>query len=214
MKKEWHSENLRYAERAKGRTAALLALCLLLSACGSGLPAAGTAAAAVTSAAQAPAPESAEKPGNEESAWSGLSFTTQDLAGNQVTAEELFSSHEITMVNNWTTWCPYCIREFPALEKLNAVLAEKDCAVVGICRDVYAPVSRTADEARELLKETGVTYPNLVSFKAADEYFPAQAVPVTYFVDRGGNIIGEPVVGARIDAYLPAVEALLSEMLQ
>ena len=188
-------------------------LMLLFSGCGTKTQDAGTSAAASAapseevqvSAAAAPAETSAEN------GWSGLSFTTKDLDGNTVTAEELFSSHRITMVNCWTTWCPYCIEEFPELEKLSGVLSEKDCALVGLCLDAQAPVSRTADEARELLKQTGVTYPNLVSFREAEAMFPSQAVPTTYFVDSEGRIVGEPVVGALIDAYLPAVEKLLKQ---
>ena len=33
-----------------------------------------------------------------------VSFTTTDLDGNPISSEEIFSQHEITMVNIWSSW--------------------------------------------------------------------------------------------------------------
>ena len=64
-----------------------------------------------------------------------LSFETTDLNGNAVSSEELFSSHQITMVNVMTTWCTYCIQELPELQELSESYASRGCAVVGLLYD-------------------------------------------------------------------------------
>ena len=64
-----------------------------------------------------------------------FSFKTTDLNGNAVSSEELFSTHQITMVNVMTTWCGYCIQELPELQRLSELYAEKNCAVIGVLYD-------------------------------------------------------------------------------
>lgn len=44
-----------------------------------------------------------------------ISFETDDLDGNAVKSEELFSQNKITMINIWGTYCGPCIEEMPEL---------------------------------------------------------------------------------------------------
>ena len=138
-----------------------------------------------------------------------VEFETTDTEGNPVKSEELFASHEITMVNIWASWCGYCIGEMEELEAINGRLAEKDCCVVGILSDGNKETALAA--GKEILKEKGVTYTNILPPENLDDVFYADGYPTTYFVNREGIIVGTPISGARIDKYEPAVEAILSE---
>ena len=91
-----------------------------------------------------------------ELAGKALHFTTTDINGNTVTSEELFGSHEITMLNVWASWCGPCIGELQELEALNNRLAGKDCAVIGLLIDGDDPDA--VETARQILREKGVTY--------------------------------------------------------
>ena len=138
-----------------------------------------------------------------------VSFTTTDLDGNPVSSDEIFSEHEITMVNVWATWCHWCVSELPELEKLNNELADKDCAIIGLCGD--AETDDLIDEAKKLLEENGDTYLNIRPWDGWDETFDMSCGwPTSFFVDRDGIIIGTPIVGAAISKYKPGFEALLS----
>ena len=137
-----------------------------------------------------------------------VSFRTTDLDGNTISSEEIFSKHEITMVNVWATWCHWCVVELPELEKVNARLAEKDCAVVGLCGD--ADSEETIGEAKRLLSENGDTYLNICPWEGWEDTFDMSGGwPTTFFVDRNGTIVGKPVLGADINAYEPRVAELL-----
>ena len=139
---------------------------------------------------------------------SRVSFETKDLDGRTVSSEEIFSQHEITMVNVWATWCHWCVNELPELEKISGRLAEKDCAVIGLCGD--AENDETIAKAKGLLAENGDTYLNLRPWDGWMDIFDmSQGWPMTFFVDREGTIVGRPVVGADINAYEPRVDALL-----
>ncbi len=143
-----------------------------------------------------------------------VSFETTDLAGNAVRSVDLFSSHRLTMVNLWGTYCGPCINEMPDLEELNTRLQEKDCAIIGVVVDVAGPADAdTIQSAEEILADTGVTYLNLVPWNGLGTALPAQFIPTSYFIDASGQIVGEAAVGARgADEYEALIDALLETL--
>ena len=78
-----------------------------------------------------------------------LSFESEDIDGNPVSSEDIFSQHEITMVNIWATWCGPCKSELEELGEIDRRLSSKDCAILGICIDA----DESPDEARALISE-------------------------------------------------------------
>ena len=89
-------------------------------------------------------------------------FETVDLDGNKVTSDELFANNEVTMINYWGTWCHFCVEEMPELAKINERLAEKNCGIIGIVDGAEADDQESLDDAKAVMMETGVKYPNVV----------------------------------------------------
>lgn len=137
-----------------------------------------------------------------------LHFTTTDINGNTVTSEELFGSHEITMLNVWASWCGPCIGELQELEAINNRLAGKDCAVVGLLYD--GDDSDAVETARQIMREKGVTYTVILPPDNFDEIIEINAFPTTFFVGKDTALTGSPVIGAQVDVYESAVDGLLS----
>ena len=137
-----------------------------------------------------------------------LSFTTTDLDGNTITSDEIFSKNEVTMVNVWATWCVYCVDELPELEVLNSELADKDCAIIGVLGDDGLD-DETLQLGKEILKDSGVTYLNILPWEGWD-YLKPEAWPTSYFVNRAGYIVGTPVQGARFDMYESRIDSILT----
>ncbi len=139
-----------------------------------------------------------------------ISFTTTDIDGNKITSDELFSKHEVTMINIWATWCGPCINELPDLNELNKSLEKKDCAIVGLVGD--GEDEDSVEEAKQILKDCGVEYTNILPWDGAIEkdFVVDEGWPTSFFVDRDGNIVGEPVVGADPEAYEETIEEILN----
>lgn len=137
-----------------------------------------------------------------------LHFTTTDINGNTVTSEELFGSHEITMLNVWASWCGPCIGELQELEAINNRLAGKDCAVVGLLYD--GDDSDAVETARQIMREKGVTYTVILPPDNFDEIIEINAFPTTFFVGKDTALTGSPVIGAQVDVYESAIDGLLS----
>ena len=126
-------------------------------------------------------------------------FEGKDLDGNTVKSDELFSGNAVTVVNFWFTTCGPCVGELAELDALNKELAEKGGALIGVNAFTLDGDEAAISEAKAVLDKKGATYQN-VYFDSDGEAgtFTTNlfAYPTTYVVDRSGNIVGEPIVGA------------------
>ena len=126
-------------------------------------------------------------------------FEGKDLDGNTVKSDELFSGNAVTVVNFWFTTCNPCVGELSELDALNKELAEKGGSLIGVNTFTLDGDEAAISEAKDVLAKKGATYQN-VYFNSDGEAgkFTTNifAYPTTYVVDRNGNIVGEPIVGA------------------
>ena len=137
--------------------------------------------------------------GTYEDTVGSVRFETTDTDGNPVDSAALFAGHKVTMVNLWTTWCTYCIREMPEIEAIHQEFKDQGLGIVGILMD--ANEAGALEEAADLISQTGITYQTLMPVPEIDAIIPALAYPTTYFIDENGNLLGDPVVGADINTY-------------
>ena len=127
------------------------------------------------------------------------SFEGKDLDGNEVKSDELFSANTVTVVNFWFTTCSPCVGELGDLDALNKELADKGGALIGVNAFTLDGDETAIADAKDVLAKKGATYQNVYfdSSSAAGAFTSnIFAFPTTYVVDRNGNIVGEPIVGA------------------
>ena len=122
------------------------------------------------------------------------SFKGKDFDGNDVD-ESLFSKNEATLVNFWFNGCSACVNEMPALEKFSKKLKEEGAELVGINAGTASDEKGLA-EAKDILSKQGVTYRNLILPQDHEYVRKIFSFPTTVVVDKNGNIIGDPIVGA------------------
>jgi thiol-disulfide isomerase/thioredoxin len=122
------------------------------------------------------------------------SITGVTLKGEQH-GPSLLKNSSVTMLNVWTTTCPYCIDEMPILEEVSLELRAEGLQIIGIIGDgMY-----NKNAALGVIDRTGVTYLNIVPEGTFTKTIMdiAYAVPTTIFIDSDGRMIGEPILGAR-----------------
>ena len=127
------------------------------------------------------------------------SFEGKDLDGNEVKSDELFSANAVTVVNFWFTTCSPCVGELGDLDAMNKELADKGGALIGVNAFTLDGDETAIADAKDVLAKKGATYQNVYfdSSSAAGAFTSnIFAFPTTYVVDRNGNIVGEPIVGA------------------
>ena len=146
-----------------------------------------------------PAGSDTSNPPDDGSMQKFPAFEGKDLDGNTVKSDELFSGNTVTVVNFWFTTCNPCVGELAELDALNKELTEKGGSLIGVNTFTLDGDEAAISEAKDVLAKKGATYQN-VYFDSDGEAgkFTTNifAYPTTYVVDRSGNIVGEPIVGA------------------
>ena len=146
-----------------------------------------------------PAGSDTSTPPDDGSMQKFPAFEGKDLDGNAVKSDELFSGNAVTVVNFWFTTCNPCVGELAELDALNKELAEKGGTLIGVNTFTLDGDEAAISEAKDVLAKKGATYQN-VYFASDGEAgkFTTNifAYPTTYVVDRNGNIVGDPIVGA------------------
>ena len=146
-----------------------------------------------------PAGSDTSTPPDDGSMQKFPAFEGKDLDGNTVKSDELFSGNAVTVVNFWFTTCNPCVGELSELDALNKELAEKGGALIGVNTFTLDGDETAISEAKDVLAKKGAAYQNVYfdsdgeAGKFVENVF---AYPTTYVVDRNGNIVGEPIVGA------------------
>ena len=146
-----------------------------------------------------PAGSDTSNPPDDGSMQKFPAFEGKDLDGNAVKSDELFSGNAVTVVNFWFTTCNPCVGELSELDALNKELAKKGGSLIGVNTFTLDGDEAAISEAKDVLAKKGATYQN-VYFDSDGEAgkFTTNifAYPTTYVVDRSGNIVGDPIVGA------------------
>ena len=145
-------------------------------------------------------------------------FETTGIGGDSYT-EKVFSDHDLTLVNIFTTWCSPCVNEIPELEKLYKEMKDKGIGVVGVVLDTVDEDGNqdedTVKKAEILREKTKASYPFLIpdSTMMNGRLKNINAFPESFFVDKDGNIVGDTYTGSHsLDEWKEIIEKELANV--
>jgi peroxiredoxin len=128
-------------------------------------------------------------------------FSLETLSGEAYT----FSQHrgQIFLINFWTSWCPPCRYEMPAMQRVYDKYKDQDLVILGInTTSQDSPVN-----AAEFVSNNGVTFPVLLDFDGlVTQRYLIRSFPTSFFIDRDGiirdTVIGGPMAEALIESRI------------
>lgn len=126
-------------------------------------------------------------------------LTLPALAGEGTVSYATYSDRPL-VINFFASWCPSCIAEMPAFERVHAA-ADGEVAFLGVSE------SDARAASIELAGETGITYDT--AFDREGRFFNAAGglgMPTTIFVEPGGTV-ADVWVGALDESALAALVA-------
>lgn len=115
-------------------------------------------------------------------------------------------SGHVNVVVFWATWCGWCRKEMPEIQKLHDALARKGVNVIAVSIDKR---TTTVDD---FLRRAGSTVPTVVTTPGTQRSYGFNGVPSAVLIDRAGRIRAS-YSGAgsfRLAQVQPQVEALLA----
>lgn len=109
-------------------------------------------------------------------------FTLKTMDGKEVSLDDYRG--KIVFINFWATWCPYCVKEMPDLQKIYE--ENKDDLVI-----LAVDVQESKATVENYMKDKDYTFPILLDEKGevASTYY-ISSYPTTYFVDKEGYLLG------------------------
>ncbi|KNF07605.1 thiol-disulfide oxidoreductase ResA [Gottschalkia purinilytica] len=108
-------------------------------------------------------------------------FTLRNLDGKEVSLKDYRG--KIVLINFWATWCEYCDKEMPDLQKLDKENDDLVVLAVDVMEDeekVKNYIKKGAYDFEVVLDEEGDVAKNYL----------ISAFPTSYFVDKDGTLIG------------------------
>jgi peroxiredoxin len=108
-------------------------------------------------------------------------FELKDPAGKQLRLNELRG--KVVFLNFWATWCPPCIEEMPAMEKLHHKLEEDGLVILAI------NFQEGPERVKEFFAENNFTFKTLLDHDGkVAELYQAWALPVSVIINKRGEI--------------------------
>ena len=115
---------------------------------------------------------------------------------------------KIVLVNLWATWCPPCVYELPALDRLQQRLGSEEFVVVAIS------VDRDPEHARQLFVDRLALAHLDFYFESPERLgktFPVDVLPSNFILDREGRAIG--MLRSYVDWDSPAADEFVGRLL-
>jgi len=115
----------------------------------------------------------------------------------------------VVLLNVWATWCAPCVKEMPALDRLQAMLGGPDFEVVALSID------EAGDRAvRAFFRQIGIKRlrPYVDAFQEASLTLATSGIPLTLLIDRDGREVGRRLGPAEWDR--PHLVELLRDQLR
>lgn len=125
-------------------------------------------------------------------------LTVSDLEGRPVALSEFRG--RVMLLNVWATWCPPCVWEMPAMERLYRELGDEGLEVVAVSVDVASPAAigsgrGSGDAVHSFVQERGLTFTVLLDpDRRIERLYQVRGLPTSYLVDRDG-VIRRTVLG-------------------
>ncbi|MDE5796565.1 MAG: AhpC/TSA family protein [Muribaculaceae bacterium] len=126
-----------------------------------------------------------------------IDFEGNDVKGGKQSFSSLVKPGRYTLVDFWASWCPYCIKEMPALRQLYADWHDKGLDIIGVAvRDRH-------EDTYNAVKRFEVTWPVLYDTERRPyDIYGFSGIPHHILIGPDGTIVSRDESVAQIEARL------------
>lgn len=143
-------------------------------------------------------------------------YSALTLAGEPVAVSDYRG--DVVLLNIWATWCPPCVYEMPALQRLHEQLADDGLKIVAVSVDAPAGVigafGRPGGDVADFRDRFGLTFTVLHDPSGGIQArYQVHGLPATFLIDRDGRIRRKVLGAAEWDEprFADEIRSLLEE---
>ncbi|HEX7089621.1 MAG TPA: TlpA disulfide reductase family protein [Longimicrobiales bacterium] len=119
-------------------------------------------------------------------------FEARTLDGRAASLDSLRG--RVVLLNVWATWCPPCVQEMPALERLHRELGPLGLAVIGVNVDASVGAfdrdGNPGGNVGAFVEQLGLTFPIWLDPEGRiEKLYRINGLPTTFIIDRNGRIV-------------------------
>lgn len=127
-------------------------------------------------------------------------FAVDTFEGARVDSASLRG--RVVLVNVWASWCVYCWKEMPAIERFHNDYRDRGFTMLALSTD------ESAEDARRFLRDKGYTFPGgMVNASVAAALGDVSRLPTSFVIDADGRlrhrIVGQVHYGRLRDLVEP-----------
>lgn len=131
-----------------------------------------------------------------------IDFTLTDLNGNKVSLADY--KGKPVYLNFWATWCPPCRGEMPGIEKVYRAYKDKGLTVLAV------DLGEDKGTVKDFIKQNNYSFTVLLdSDQSVAEKYNISAIPVSYFIDKEGNIAAKKIGALSEEDMKSYIESIL-----
>ncbi|HEY0829194.1 MAG TPA: thiol-disulfide oxidoreductase ResA [Bacilli bacterium] len=120
-------------------------------------------------------------------------FTLQGLDGKEHRLSDY--KGKVLLINFWGTFCPPCVREMPAMQRIYDKYKGEDFEVLAINLD------ESTVTVQSFVKQYKLTFPILMDKNTVRRKYGVSSYPTSFFVDSNGRIT-DIVIQEMTDAFI------------
>jgi len=142
-----------------------------------------------------------EIPSEERKTITDYNWDLMSLDGNRMSFSD--SEGKVILVNFWATWCPPCVAELPAMQRLYEAYGSQI--------DFYFVTSEDPEIVRRFMQKKEFYFPVFIENQRPPEVLRVTTIPTTFLISEEGKIIIKKTGAARWDSE--KVRVLITQLL-
>lgn len=153
---------------------------------------------------QAPATSDSKQPSVDASSEKAIDFTLKDLDGKNVSLSDYKGKN--VYLNFFATWCPPCKSEMPDIEKIYQKYKDRDLVVLAV------DLGEDKDTVKDFIEKNKFNFKVVLdSGQTVGQQYSTNAIPVSIFIDKKGNIAAKRVGAMTIEDMELNVKMLIDK---